>query len=122
VFFDNVPGSATYKGSWHLVEAFFRLNTISGGKGLKDGVIRYWYDGNLIIDLTNVVLRTGAQPTMKFNQMLFLPFIGDGSPVDQTFWIDDLTLALVRPSPPPQPPTSSSSQLPAAPTNLRIVP
>jgi len=121
-YFDNVPGSATYKGSWHLVEAFFRLNTISGGKGVKDGVIRYWYDGNLIIDLTNVMLRTGAQPTMKFNQMLFLPFIGDGSPVDQTFWIDDLTLALVRPATPPQPPNSSSSQLPAAPTNLRIVP
>jgi hypothetical protein len=59
---------------------------------------------------------------MKFNQMLLLPFIGDGSPVDQTFWIDDLTLALVRPTPPPPPPTSSSSQVPAAPTNLRIVP
>jgi len=122
VYFDDTPGSPTYKGDWHLVEAYFKLNTIVGGKGARDGVIRYWYDGNPIIDLTNVVLRTGAQPTMQFNQMLFLPFIGDGSPVDQSFWVDDLTLALVRPAVPPQPPRSSSSAVPAAPTNLRIIP
>jgi hypothetical protein len=120
-YFDNTPGSATYKGDWHLVEAFFKLNSVVGGKGINDGVIRYWYDGNLIVDHSNVVLRTGAHPAMKFNQFLVLPYIGDGSPVDQAFWLDDLVVAAVRPPVPPVPPRSTTG-LPVAPTNLRIVP
>jgi len=59
---------------------------------------------------------------MKFNQLLVAPYMGNGSPVDQRFWVDNLVVATDRPSPPPPPPSSSSSGLPAAPTNLRIVP
>jgi len=40
-----------------------------------------------------VLLRTGAHPTMKFNQLLIGPYIGDGSPVDQSLWVDNLTVA-----------------------------
>jgi hypothetical protein len=121
VYFDNTPGSATYKGDWHLVEAYFKLNSIVGGKGVRDGVIRYWFDGNLIVNHSDVVMRTGVHSTMRFNQFLLLPFIGDGSPADQTFWIDDVIVAPMRPTPPPAPPNQSSG-VPAAPTNLRIVP
>jgi hypothetical protein len=122
VYFDSTPGSQRYKGDWHLVEAFFQLNSIVNGKGAKDGILRYWYDGNLLMEHTNVVLRTGARATMKFNQLLVAPYMGNGSPVDQRFWVDNLVVATDRPSPPPPPPSSSSSGLPAAPTNLRIVP
>ena len=122
IYFDSTPGSGTYKGDWHLVEAYFKLNSIVGGKGVKNGVIRYWYDGNPVMDYTSIVLRTGAQPSMKFNQMWVGGYIGDGSPVAQTFWIDDLVVATARPSPPPSPPNSLTSGLPLAPTNLRIVP
>jgi hypothetical protein len=79
--------------------------------------MRYWFDGNLVIDHSSVVLRTGAHPTMKFNQLFLGPYIGDGSPVDQTFWIDDLIVATARPAVPP-----AGAVLPSAPTNLRIVP
>jgi hypothetical protein len=121
VYFDNTPGSSRYKSDWHLVEGYFRLNSIVNGKGIRDGILRYWYDGSLIIDRTNVVLRTGAHPTMKFNQFQMAPYIGDGSPADQSFWIDDLVVATVRPSSPPVPPGSSSG-FPSAPLNVRIVP
>jgi hypothetical protein len=119
-YFESVPG-ATYKGDWHLVEAFFKLNSIVGGKGVNDGVIRYWFDGRLVIDHSNIAMRTGVQQTMKFNQLLLLPYIGDGSPVDQIFWIDDLIVAAVRPATPPVPPNQRSGA-PLAPTNLRIAP
>ena len=122
VYFDNTPGSPRYKGDWHLVEAYFRLNTIVNGKGARDGLLQMWYDGSLIIDRPNVVLRTGAQPTIKFNQLILAPWIGDGSPVAQSLWIDDLQIATARPAVPPTPPGGSSSMLPSAPTNLRIVP
>ena len=92
IYFQDVPG-VYYKNNWHKVEAYFKLNTVSGGKGQSDGIIRYWYDGNLIIERTNIIMRTAQHPNMKFNQLLISPYIGDGSPVDQTMWIDDLTVA-----------------------------
>jgi hypothetical protein len=86
-----------YKGDWHLVEAYFQLNSIRNGKGVADGVMRYWFDGQLAIDHRDVLLRTGAHPNMRFNQFLVAPYIGDGAPVDQTMWVDDLTVATARP-------------------------
>jgi hypothetical protein len=119
-YFDSTPGSPKYKGDWHLVEAYFRLNSISSGKGNRDGIIRYWYDGGLVMERLGVVMRTGARSTMKFNQLLISPFMGDGSPVDQGYWIDNLEVASDRPSPSPPPP-NGSMRAPAAPTNLRII-
>jgi len=121
MYFNNTPGTSAYKGDWHLVEAYLKLNTIVGGKGARDGIMRYWFDGNLIIDRSDIVMRTGANPTMKFNQLFIGPWIGDGSPADQSYWIDDLMIATARPASPPLPPTSTSL-FPTAPTNLRIIP
>ena len=119
VYFDSTPGSSFYKGDWHLVEAYFSLNTIAGGVGQKDGVIRYWYDGQLIMEHTNVVMRTGVHTTMKFNQVVLSPYIGNGSPADQAFWIDNLAIGASRPATPPPPPNSSTRLSP--PTNVRII-
>lgn len=90
------PGPG-YKNDWHFVEAYFQLNTITNGIGQADGIAQYWVDGQLVIDAHNVLFRTGAHPTMAFNQFLLGPYIGDGSPVDQTMWIDDLTVGTSRP-------------------------
>jgi hypothetical protein len=91
VYFQDATGPR-YKNDWHHIEAYVKLNSITGGVANNDGIIRYWYDGNSVINKSNVVLRTGANPNMKFNQFVIAPYIGDGSPVDQTFWVDDLTL------------------------------
>lgn len=96
VYFQDTPGPF-YKSAWHFVEAYFKLNSIVNGKAVSDGILRYWFDGRLIIDNNRVALRTGAHPEMKFNQFLIGPWIGDGSPVEQTFWVDDLTVADERP-------------------------
>jgi hypothetical protein len=103
-----------YKGDWHLVEAFFQLNSIVNGKGLADGMLQFWFDGVLIINRNNVLFRTGQYPTMKFNQFLIAPYIGDGSPVDQTMWVDDLKVATSRPTG-----TVSSVTKPNPPKNFR---
>jgi hypothetical protein len=86
-----------YKNDWHLVEVFLKLNSISAGKGMTDGVIQYWFDGQPVIDHRNVLFRTGANPTLQFNQLVMAPYIGDGSPVAQSMWIDNLTVAKTRP-------------------------
>lgn len=112
VYFQDTSGPY-YKNNWHRVEAYFKLNSVSNGKGVADGIIRYWYDGSLIIERTNIIMRTGQYPNMKFNQFLIAPWIGDGSPVDQTMWVDNLRVETARPqsssSIPNQPSSSSDS-------------
>ena len=94
--FTDAPGVG-FKNDWHFVEAFFQLNSIQNGIGLTDGIVRYWFDGTLVIEHQNVLLRTGAHPTMKFNQFLIGPFIGVGSPTTQTAWFDEVRVADRRP-------------------------
>jgi hypothetical protein len=95
-YFLDAPGPG-YKNDWHHVEAYVQLNSIENGIGVNDGVIQYWFDGQLVINHHDVLLRTGAWPGMRFNQLLVGPFIGVGSPVEQTLWIDDLRIATARP-------------------------
>ncbi|MFQ5452967.1 MAG: hypothetical protein ACE5D6_02120 [Candidatus Zixiibacteriota bacterium] len=115
VYFQDNPGSY-YKNDWHLVEAFFKLNSIDvHGKGQPDGEVKYWFEGVLIIDHTDVALRTGQRPNMAFNQLLIAPWIaptdGSGSPIDQKMWVDNLTIATSRPT---------DSIAPSPPTNLNV--
>jgi hypothetical protein len=112
IYFQDTPGPF-YKNDWHLIEAYFRLNSIREGKGNADGEIRYWFDGTLLIGHSNVVLRTGQHPDMKFNQLMIAPYIGDGSPVSQTMWVDELTIATSKDAP-------AIDKKPSPPTNLRV--
>jgi uncharacterized protein YjdB len=95
VVFQPNPG-AGYKNNWNFVEAYFQLNTIVNGIGQANGVMQYWFNGTLIIDRHDILYRTGAHPTLQFSQFLIAPYIGDGSPVDQSMWIDNLRLATAR--------------------------
>lgn len=113
IYFQDTAG-AYYKNNWHFIEAYIKLNSISGGKGAKDGIIRYWYDGQLIIDHSNVVMRTAQNADMMFNQFVIAPWIGDGSPIDQTFWIDGLTVATGLPG-------GTGGTSVTVPANLRVV-
>jgi hypothetical protein len=96
----NSPTARLARNAWQRVEVYAQLNSVVGGIGQTDGVLKYWLDGALIIDRSNVIFRTGANPSMAFNQFVMAPYIGDGSPVDQRFWIDDLTVATSRPAVP----------------------
>ena len=95
VVFQPNPGPG-YKNDWNFVEAYFQLNTIVNGIGQADGVMQYWFNGTLILDRHDVLFRTGAHPTLQFNQFLIAPYIGDGSPVDQSMFIDNLRVATSR--------------------------
>lgn len=109
VYFSDTPGP-TYKNAWHHVEVYFKLNSVVYGIGVADGIMNYWYDGQRILDFHGVVFRTGQHPNMKFNQFVIAPYLGDGSVVDQAFWIDNLSIDTAPPNP-----------VLAAPSNLKIV-
>jgi uncharacterized protein YjdB len=95
VVFQPNPGPG-YKNDWNFVEAYFQLNTIVNGVGQANGVAQYWFNGTLIIDRHDILFRTGAHPTLQFTQFLIAPYIGDGSPADQSMFIDNLRLATGR--------------------------
>ncbi len=95
VEFQPNPGPG-YKNDWNFVEAYFQLNTIVNGIGQADGVVQYWFNGTLILDRHDILFRTGAHPTLQFSQFLIAPYIGSGSPVDQSMWVDNLRLATSR--------------------------
>ncbi|MCC5906938.1 MAG: hypothetical protein JJU13_12060 [Balneolaceae bacterium] len=80
-------------GEWQFVEAYLRMNDIEDGIGLVNGSIRYWIDGELLISSDNILFRTGANPEMAFDKFIFAPWIGVGSPAEQTMWIGDITVA-----------------------------
>ena len=90
------PGPG-YKGDWHMIEVYYQLNTIAAGKAQKDGIAQYWFDGQLVIDKPGIIFRTAAHPTMKLNQFLIAPYIGDGSPAAQSMWVDDILVGTSRP-------------------------
>jgi hypothetical protein len=69
------------------------------GVAVPDGVAQYWFNGTLIIDRHDVVFRAGARTSFNFAQFVIGPYIGIGSPVDQTMWVDNLTLTTGDPRP-----------------------
>ena len=84
---------------WHCVEALYTLNSLNlkDDQPVADGVVRAWFDGELVVDRTDVVLRSTDFPKMKFNQFLLTPYFGPGLlPHEQTLWIDELTVATKR--------------------------
>jgi hypothetical protein len=98
-----------YKADWHQVEVYIHLNDIEANVGIANGQIKYWFDGNLLLEYNDILFRTGSHPSMRMNQFLIGPYFGNGSPVAQTFWLDDLILASNRinsviPDGPPQAP------------------
>ncbi len=114
-YFTDSPGPY-YKGDWHRVEASFQLNTISSeGRANQDGILQYFVDGAAVIDIRDVVLRTAKYPDMKFNQFLLAPYIGDGSPADQSIWVDNLVVATGKlDAAPPKPVVSNGGVVNAA--------
>lgn len=111
----NSPTVRLKRNTWQHVEVYAQLNSITNGIGQNDGVLKYWLDDTLIIDQSNVIFRTGANPNLAFDKFVMAPYIGDGSPVDQKFWIDDLTVATSRSQS-----GVADTVAPAPPQNLRV--
>lgn len=85
--------------SWHCIEAQFKLNTLDmkNGRPNGDGIVRGWFDGKLVIDHTDVILRSTDFPNMKFNQFLMAPYFSPGLvPHAQKLWIDEMVVGKSR--------------------------
>jgi len=86
--------------AWHKIEVFMRMNTVTGSpaKGNQDGIMQVWVDGVLYLDYSNILYRTAQDATKKWAGVVISPKIGVGSPIDQSMWIDDLTVGTDAPT------------------------
>jgi hypothetical protein len=109
----DAASPAFVNDQWHHVEFYAAMNSTSAGIANQDGVFKYWVDGNLVINAMDAYLRSGDNPNRKFKQLLLAPYIGDGSPIAQDLWIDNLVVADQR--------SVSPTTLPP-PQNLRLTP
>lgn len=50
--------STISRNAWYRAEAFIKLSSIQNRKGVADGVVRYWLDGQLILEREDIMLRT----------------------------------------------------------------
>ena len=81
---------------WHCVESHFKLNTLDMAKDKPnaDGIVQAWFDGKLVVDRKDIILRSTDFPKMKFNQFLLAPYFGPGLlPHAQKLWIDELVVS-----------------------------
>lgn len=105
----DVPMTPIQNDRWYQVKVHFKMNSIVNGVGVADGVMEYWLDGQLLLSLHDVMIRTGANPNLKWNQIMIAPYFHNGTSQPQKFWIDDLSI------------NSTSATAPSAPTGLRIL-
>jgi len=42
----------------HHIEAYMKMNGISGGKDQKDGLMQMWLDGSQVMNTTDIIQRT----------------------------------------------------------------
>jgi len=74
-----------------------KMNSVVGGIGQTDGILQNWVDGALVQNYSNMIYRTGQHPTMKWAQFVIAPYIGNGAPVTETFYMDNLTVGTAVP-------------------------
>lgn len=89
---------------WHCIEACFKLNTLDmeNDRPNPDGIVRGWFDDELVVEHNNVILRSTDFPDMKINQFLMAPYFGPGLlPHAQKLWIDELAVGKKRIGPLP---------------------
>ena len=101
---------------WHCIEAQFKLNSLDlkNDRPNRDGIVRGWFDGRLVVEANDVIVRSTDFPAMKLNQLLLAPYFGPRLlPHRQTLWIDALSVGTARigparEQPKPAPPGASS--------------
>jgi hypothetical protein len=106
----------TQHDRWYTVEVRRRLND----PGQDNGVFQMWVDGVLLSEHASVRYRVpwtgtyGAAEAFGTNFVMISDYLNNGSSRDQSIFYDDVKVSTSR--------IGVGSSLPAAPTNLRIIP
>jgi hypothetical protein len=81
IWYPNVTTTPVNPNEWHRIEFYYRWETTPGVSG--DGVIRFWVDGVLNGDYTNV-----HYPAQSFIEFQYAPTLQNPPPAEQFMYID----------------------------------
>jgi len=79
--YPNVTTTVFGANTWHRIEFYYRWETSPGSSG--DGIIRWWVDGVLNGDYTDV-----HYPASSFNEFQFAPTLQNPPPAEQYMYVD----------------------------------
>lgn len=80
------------KDQWVKFGAYFKKNTFGGGVANFDGIMRMWINDELAIDKSTVLYATNYYNATEWDKIILAPWIGDGSPIVQTMWLDEFKI------------------------------
>lgn len=83
--------------AWTKITAHIKMNTFSNGVGNFDGIIKLWVNDSLAIESNNVLYAAGAYEGSTWDKIALAPWIGDGSPIPQSMWLDELNVWAIDP-------------------------
>src|SRR6266545_2499188 len=81
VWLPNATTTFINPGEWHRIEVYYRWETTPGSSG--DGIIRWWVDGVLNGNYTNV-----HYPSGSFNEFQYAPTLQNPPSAEQYMYID----------------------------------
>jgi hypothetical protein len=101
---DNWYSSNTWKSQgisipesdWVKITAYIKTNTFTAGVANFDGIMKLWVNDSLAIESNTVLYAAGGYEGATWNKIALAPWIGDGSPVNQTMWLDELEIWTVE--------------------------
>lgn len=102
------------KDQWVKVEAYFKKNTFGGGVANFDGTMQMWINDELAIDKSTVLYATNYYNTTQWDKIILAPWIGDGSPIAQSMWLDEFKIYDSLPS-------GGDTNPPSAPIGLNVL-
>ncbi|TET37732.1 MAG: hypothetical protein E3J72_05015 [Planctomycetota bacterium] len=81
------------RGKWYCIECYAKMNTITGGSGNNDGVLRGWVDGGLAYEKTDIRFRD--MDALKIEQIWFNIYVGGTwtAPQDMDAYFDNAVIA-----------------------------
>jgi hypothetical protein len=80
VWLPNATTTFINPGEWHKIEVYYRWETTSGA---ANGIIRWWVDGVLNGDYTNV-----RYPSSDFREFQFAPTLQNPPSAEQYMYVD----------------------------------
>ncbi len=87
---------------WQHIEVYFKLNDA----GQSNGVFRWWLDGQLMVEDTSAVLRSGSTANLVYDVLAFTNY-DHGNDPSEYYYLDDVLLLSEMPG---QPSTCTNGQ------------
>ncbi len=88
-------GSDAYlnRNAWHAVEVYGKMNSITGGAGNNDGILRGWVDGQLVFEKTDIRFRDVTN--LKIECIWFNVYVGGTWTAEQNMdlYFDNMVFA-----------------------------